>query len=172
MASPNNNHPLLLASSSSIVGPPEQPPWKETLNPVHWILRLTANHYQLILRAPIAFFAKSWHLPACRFAHSSLLVGLPPWERPSLYQACGITSLLGKSACDQINSPRFGLALHGAILSLGYQIFRIWPIPPLPYQSNHFDQSGLPTLRRARLSRFPTLISEGKFHSSPLHISL
>ena len=103
---------------------------------------------------------------------SSLLVGLPPWERPSLYQACGITSLLGKSACDQINSPRFGLALHGVILGLGYQISRIGPIPPLPYQSNHFDQLGLPTLRRARLSRFPALISEGKFHSSPLHISL
>src|SRR5436853_1959868 len=42
-ASSNNNH---ITPSSSISRPPEQLPWKETLNPVHWILRLTANHYQ------------------------------------------------------------------------------------------------------------------------------
>ena len=40
-ASPNNNnHHRPSSSSSSIVRPPEQLPWKETLNPVHWILRL------------------------------------------------------------------------------------------------------------------------------------
>ena len=77
-ASPNNNH----HPSSSTVRPPEQLPRKETLNPVHWILRLTVNHYQLILRAPVALFAKSWHLPACRFCAQLLLVRLPPGNAP------------------------------------------------------------------------------------------